>query len=97
MNYLSVQFAFFLVAAVLGFHLCPSRYRALFLLLASYAFYVLSSPLAAVGMVVATAFAFLFGFLARPALKPTVWTERPSRDGRCGCPTRILLESVQGS
>src|ERR1700685_3114438 len=67
MNYLSVQFAVFLVAAVLGFHLCPRRYRALFLLLASYAFYVLSSPLATLGILVATAFAFLFGFLSRPA------------------------------
>jgi alginate O-acetyltransferase complex protein AlgI len=60
-NFLSVQFALFLAIVVPAYYLCPSRRRPLFLLLASYAFYILSSPLAAIGIFVATAFAFWMG------------------------------------
>ena len=63
MNYLSVQFALFLAAAVPGYYLCPPRRRPLFLLLASYTFYVLSSPLAAIGIFLATVFSFWAGEL----------------------------------
>ena len=66
MNYLSVQFAAFLFAAVIGFHLCRQRYRALFLLLASYAFYLFSNPLAAIGIFGATVFTFYMGPLVAP-------------------------------
>lgn len=59
MNYLSIQFALFLTAAVVGFYLCPRRHRSLFLLLASYAFYALWSPLATLGILSATIFAFV--------------------------------------
>ena len=61
MNFLSVQFALFLAIVVPAYYLCPCRRRPLFLLLASYAFYILSSPLAAIGIFVATAFAFWMG------------------------------------
>jgi len=67
MNYLSVQFALFLFAVVIGFHLCRPGGRALFLLGASYGFYALSSPVAAIGMLAATIFAFVLG----PAIEPT--------------------------
>lgn len=63
MNYLSVQFALFLAAAVLGYYLCPRRHRPFWLLLASYAFYVLWSPLAALGILGATVFTFWIGLL----------------------------------
>ena len=66
MNYLSVQFALFLTAAVFGFYLCPRRHRSLYLLLASYAFYVLWSPFAALGILSATIFAFLMARLLEP-------------------------------
>jgi len=60
-NFLSVQFALFLAIVVPGYYLCASRRRPLFLLLASYAFYILSSPLAAIGIFLATAFTFWMG------------------------------------
>ncbi|MGP0073344.1 MAG: MBOAT family O-acyltransferase [Bryobacteraceae bacterium] len=72
MNFLSIQFAFFLGAAFAAFHLCPPRYRHVVLLVASYAFYFLSSQFVIVGIIGATVFTF---FLAQ-ALE-----RKPSRDG----------------
>ena len=66
MNYLSVQFALFLTAVVVGFHLCPRRHRSLLLLLASYAFYALWNPFAALGILSATIFAFVMALLLKP-------------------------------
>ncbi len=63
MNYLSIQFAFFLAAAVLGYYLCPERWRPAWLLVASYAFYCFWSPLAAVGILGATVVTFCIGLL----------------------------------
>jgi alginate O-acetyltransferase complex protein AlgI len=71
-NYLSIQFAFFLAGAVLAFYLCPRRYRHIVLLVASYAFYFLSGRLAIAGIFGATVFTF---FLAR------AMGREPSSDG----------------
>jgi alginate O-acetyltransferase complex protein AlgI len=60
-NYLSFQFALFLAAAVPAHYLCPPYRRPQFLLLASYAFYILSSPWAALGIFLATVFSFWAG------------------------------------
>ncbi|HTR36595.1 MAG TPA: MBOAT family O-acyltransferase [Bryobacteraceae bacterium] len=69
MNYLSVQFALFLTAAVLGYYLVPRRARPLWLLLASYGFYILSNPLAAAGIFTATVFTFWMGRLVESRQK----------------------------
>lgn len=69
MNYISVQFALFLCAAVLGYYLCPQRQRPFFLLVASYAFYVVWSPLAAVGLFGATVFTYLIAPLVAGSAK----------------------------
>jgi alginate O-acetyltransferase complex protein AlgI len=60
-NYLSIQFALFLVAAVAVFHLSPRRYRHIVVLLASYAFYFISSHWVIVGIFGATVFTFVTG------------------------------------
>lgn len=61
MSFLSVQFALFLAFTVPSFHLCPPRHRPLFLFLASYFFYALWSPSAALGIFAATTFTYLLG------------------------------------
>lgn len=61
MNFLSIQFALFLAAAVVCFHLCPQRYRHLVLLAASYAFYFLSSQWVILGIFSATVVTFFAG------------------------------------
>ena len=61
MNFLSIQFALFLTAAVLAFHLSPRRYRHIVLLVASYAFYFVSSRLVIFGIFGATVFTFVVG------------------------------------
>jgi alginate O-acetyltransferase complex protein AlgI len=60
-NFLSIQFALFLTAAVLAFHLSPRRYRHVVLLVASYAFYFVSSRLVIFGIFGATVFTFVVG------------------------------------
>lgn len=61
MNFLSIQFALFLAASVLCFHLCPPRYRHLVLLAASYGFYFLSSQWVVLGIFTATVVTFFAG------------------------------------
>jgi alginate O-acetyltransferase complex protein AlgI len=58
-NYLSIQFALFLAAAVAAFYLTPRRYRHIVLLVASYAFYFISSHWVIVGIFGATVFTFV--------------------------------------
>jgi alginate O-acetyltransferase complex protein AlgI len=84
-NYLSIQFAFFLAAAVLGFYLSPSRHRPLFLLLASYVFYFLWSPAATLGIFGATVFTYFAGKALDPDSDISV-------DGRRG--RRIMILAV---
>jgi alginate O-acetyltransferase complex protein AlgI len=60
-NYLSIQFAFFLAAVVIIYHLCPRRFRHIVLLVASYVFYFLSSRLVILGIFGATVFTFFVG------------------------------------
>lgn len=61
MSFLSIQFALFLGISVPAYYLCPARTRPLFLLAASYVFYFLWSPLASLGIFVATGFAYVLG------------------------------------
>ncbi len=61
MNYLSIQFALFLAAVVIIFQLCPRRFRHIILLVASYAFYFLSSRLVILGIFGATVFTYVVG------------------------------------
>ncbi len=61
MSFLSIQFAVFLAICVPAYCLWPARHRALFLLGASYVFYVLTSPVAAVGIFAATVFTYALG------------------------------------
>ncbi len=62
-NFLSLQFALFLAITVPLFHLCPPRGRPLYLLVASYVFYALESPVAALGLLGATGFAYVVGIV----------------------------------
>ncbi len=87
MNFLSIQFAFFLAAAVLGFYLSPPRYRPFFLLLASYIFYFLWSPAATLGIFGATVFTFLAGRAVDP-------DSDISMEGRRGRRIMILAVTV---
>jgi alginate O-acetyltransferase complex protein AlgI len=90
MSFLSIPFALFLFAAVIGFHLCPPRYRSLFLLLASYFFYIYSSPVAAIGIFVATVFTFLAAPLVQPA-QPGAVEAQPSQRAMALAVTLLVL------
>jgi alginate O-acetyltransferase complex protein AlgI len=70
-NFLSIQFALFLAAAVVTYHLCPPRYRHLVLLAASYAFYFISSQWVILGIFGATVITYFVGL----ALDPKPWND----------------------
>lgn len=76
MNFLSIQFALFLAAAVACFHLCPRRYRHLVLLAASYGFYFLSSHWVILGIFTAT----VVTFFAAQALDRPSFADRSGHD-----------------
>ena len=78
MNFLSVQFAFFLAAAFVAFHLCPPRYRHVVLLAASYAFYFLSSRFVIAGIIGVTVFTFFLAQSLEPKLLVDSGRRNPS-------------------
>jgi alginate O-acetyltransferase complex protein AlgI len=68
MTFLSIQFLLFLATTVSLFWLSPSRFRPLFLAVASYVFYGLWSPIGALGLLTVTSFVFYAGLALRQRL-----------------------------